>query len=114
MNNYVTYRTLSAFGYKGDFLDRRVVAIYKNTILILFYAENDSFRAPSSQYNRGRTIIGIHIIKIENSIQTLTFIQQTDLNSSLARLAAKLGPRKMKDWCKEYRNQVYKKYPNNI
>ncbi|CAG9318943.1 unnamed protein product [Blepharisma stoltei] len=113
MNNYVTYRQIGAFGYKGDFLDRRVVAIYKDTVVIIFYAENDELRPPTKDFNRAKSIIGIHVIKVGNGKTVIQLVQQSDLNSALARLVAKLGPKKMKDWCKELVKRINSVHPNS-
>ncbi|OMJ76438.1 hypothetical protein SteCoe_24179 [Stentor coeruleus] len=96
-SEYYLYRTMKILLFSADFVDKKIVAIYGDAVVIIGYAAQ-GIREPIKGTTRSSTILSIHKITIENGVTVMNNYSQTDANSLMAKAVAKLGPAKLIEW----------------
>lgn len=93
-NEYTLYYSLSLLGYKGDYIEKRILAIHSNMVIIVFFSVDHPSKPPIKGTSRGFTHLGLLTIKNVDDSTEFCFYNQTDPNSKLGKLTANIGVNK--------------------
>lgn len=104
-SEYFLYRTLSVFLYKADFVDKKIIGLVKDQVVIIGYGVEGK-KEIEKGFTRALTIMSIHKISIENGITVMENYSQTDAKSQIAKTFAGFGPGKLFDWGRALINRV--------
>mmetsp|Transcript_514 Transcript_514/g.869 ORF Transcript_514/g.869 Transcript_514/m.869 type:complete len:236 (-) Transcript_514:77-784(-) len=97
---YLQYRLVSTFGYKGDFVEKRFIVKDQDKLVQVFFSEPNEDYPEQKGLRRGSVLMGYHEFSHQHGKTIFKIISQIDINHSLGKMLAKLGPKKYKDWCK--------------
>ena len=98
-SEYFMYRTMGIMLYKADFVDKKIVGVKGEEVIVVGYGVEGQ-KEPVSGFTRAVTTLSIHKIRNEGGVTVLENYAQTDAKSQLAKAFAGLGPAKLIDWGK--------------
>ncbi|CAG9325240.1 unnamed protein product [Blepharisma stoltei] len=104
--NYTIYFLIKLFAYKGDYIEKRVVAYDKDSVVVVYYSVENEQRPKQRWVSRGITHIGLTRIRIVNGKIEFVIIGQSDPSSTLAKLAQNVGIGLSDEWCKKYKSAI--------
>ncbi|CAG9313911.1 unnamed protein product [Blepharisma stoltei] len=106
--NYTIYYLISVLGYKGDYIEKKIISIWNDKVVVITYSVENENKPPINGINRGTTHLGVTIISLLNERTEITMYNQTEPNSTLGKLFTNLAVGKMGAWCKKYKNAIQK------
>lgn len=86
---------ISILGYKGDYVEKRIVATHEDMVVIIYYSINHPDKPIYNGINRGISYIGVTMIKLVNDRTEITMYSQTNPNSTLGKLFSNLAVTRM-------------------
>ncbi|CAG9325798.1 unnamed protein product [Blepharisma stoltei] len=103
-NCYTLYYSLSLLGYKGDYIEKRIIGIHNHMVVVVYYSVDHELKPEIKQFSRGVIHIGFLTIEVVDGRTELCFYNQVDPNYKLSKLFAHIGVSKSDEWCKKFKN----------
>ncbi|CAG9326295.1 unnamed protein product [Blepharisma stoltei] len=107
LDEIVVYTYISAFGYKGDFLEKKTVLRRDDHVVMVSYSIEDASKPPIDGVSRGEILMTIQTIKYKNDRTVMTMITHQNYKDVFASLFSYMIPTKIKEWGMAFRKRVH-------
>ncbi|OMJ88222.1 hypothetical protein SteCoe_9881 [Stentor coeruleus] len=107
-NNFLLYSVFSVLFFKTEYLERKSVVFQNNTVFVVVYSIEDERKPIDKSVTRAHTHFGVMAIADKDNKTEMTVFNQTDPNSTMAKMGTALGIKALKGWADTLKKRVSK------